>query len=118
MGEGGTKTPPHPFFSPLFVCPSLEAFGLLGTTKGKRRQRTALRPSTDKAQAERTSLQVNSEEQLGWELRQAQVSSSQSSPTPPQQRTPPIQNGIQFTELHILFVFKLPYKPVMSKWFA
>lgn len=55
---GDTASPPP------FVCPSLEAPGLLGTTKGKGRQRTALQRSTDKASAERTSLQVNSQEQL------------------------------------------------------
>lgn len=48
-----------------FVCSSLEAFGLLGTTKRGRGDREgALRTSTDKAKAERTSLQVNSEKQL------------------------------------------------------
>lgn len=49
----------------LFVRSSLEAFGPLGTTKrGRGDRERALRPSTDKAKAERTTLQVNSEKQL------------------------------------------------------
>lgn len=76
MGE--TEGPSLTCRSLLFVSSSLEAFGLLGTTKGFVRgeagmgrgggtgRERAPRPSTDKAEEERTSLQVNSEEQLAW----------------------------------------------------
>lgn len=50
-GEGGASLTSRCL---LFVRSSLEAFGLLGTTKRERGDRErALRPSTDKAEAEK-----------------------------------------------------------------